>query len=248
MDEEEKSLDPKRFLSHIFSTMTRTQIGILAGLAGFLVLIVCIGSWLVLGSGRSTFSAPLVPPTAVPTITSIIATPPTLTPTIAPTAVPYEQLIPADWKQYKTPLIEIWLPGNFKQANKKTADILNGFTFTELLITEVSSKSSAYNMQVAVTYDLMTSDSLDKFLEGKFPHLPYQARVTDRRTVYINTVEARRVVIEYRANNVDYDDVVYIFLDGSTVWYVQYAAEISEFFNNLPLFEQSVKTFRPVGN
>lgn len=244
MDVEEKSLDPKRFLSRIFSGMTRMQIGILASLAGVLVLIVCIGGWLVFGSGRSSFSGPSVPPTVVPTVTSIIATPPTLTPTTAPTAVPYEQLIPPDWKQYKTSLIEIWFPGNFKESTKKTADILNGFTFTELLITEVSSKSSAYNMQVAVTYDLMTGDSLDKFLEGKFPHLPYQARVTDRRTVYINTVEARRVVIEYRANNVDYDDVVYVFLDGNTVWYVQYAAEISEFFTNLPMFEQSVATFR----
>jgi len=245
MDEEKRSFDPKQFLVNFFSGMTRTQIGILAGMAGFLVLTFCIGGWLVLGSGgASSVPGASAPPTAVPTITSIVVTPPTLTPTTAPTAVPYEQLIPADWKQYKTPLIEIWLPGNFKQSTKKTADILNGFTFTELLMTEVSSKSSAYNMQVAVTYDLMTGETLDKFLEGKFPHLSYQARVTDRRTMYINTVEARRITIEYRANNVDYDDVVYVFLDGSTVWYVQYAAEISEFFDNLSLFEQSVKTFR----
>ena len=226
--------------------MTRMQIGILAGLAGVLIIILCIGGWLVLRNrGGSAFSNSTAP-TAVPTVTSIVVIPPTITPTITTTPVPYEQLIPPGWKQYKTSLIELWLPPNFKASTTKNADILNGFMFTDLLMTEVSSKSSAYNMQVAVTYDLMTGDSLDAYLESKFPHLPYQASVTDRRKMVINTVEARRVVIEYRANNVDYDDVIYVFLDGNTVWYVQYAAEISEFFDNLPLFEQSVKTFRIV--
>jgi len=226
--------------------MTRMQIGILAGLAGVLIIILCVGGWLVLRSRGGAALSNSTVPTAVPTVTSIVVIPPTITPTISPTAIPYEQLIPPGWNQYKTSLIELWLPTNFKPSTKKTADILNGFMFTDLLMTEVSSKSSAYNMQVAVTYDLMTGDSLDTYLESKFPHLPYQASVTDRRKMVINAVEARRIVIEYRANNVDYDDVVYVFLDGNTVWYVQYAAEISEFFDNLPLFEQSVKTFRIV--
>ncbi|NTW13349.1 MAG: hypothetical protein HGA30_08580, partial [Anaerolineales bacterium] len=52
--------------------------------------------------------------------------------------------------------------------------------------------------------------------------------------------------IELRANNIDINDMVYVFLDGDTVWYVEYVAQISEFFENLPVFEQSIKTFRPV--
>ena len=225
--------------------MTKMQLGILAGLAVVLILVVGTGGWLVLGDsnlGRSQRSAA----TVAPTVTSIVVMPSTLTPTITPTPIAYEQLIPADWKQYKTSLIEIWLPANFKESTKKNSDILNSFSFIELLATEVSSKSSAYNMQVAVTYDLLTADSLDEHLKGKLPHLPYQARVTDSRTVYVNTVEARRFVIEYRADNVDYNDLVYVIQDGDTVWYVQYAAEISEFFTNLPMFEQSILTFRMV--
>jgi hypothetical protein len=64
--------------------------------------------------------------------------------------------------------------------------------------------------------------------------------------VYVNTVEARRIMIEFRANNIDINDMVYVFLDGDTVWYVEYVAQIGEFFDNLPVFEQSIKTFRPV--
>jgi hypothetical protein len=140
--------------------------------------------------------------------------------------------------------MEIWLPPNFKESTKKAADILNTFTYVELLATEISSKASAYNMHAAVTYELMTGDSLDGQLETRFPHLAAQARVVDNKSVTVNTVPARRIVIEYRLNEVDYNDLIYVFQDGNTIWYVQYQAEISEFFSNLSMFEQSVQTFR----
>ena len=235
MDEEQKILG-----------MTRKQIGIVAGMAGMLFLIICIGGWFVLRDLNLGLSAPQATSTPAPTVTSVVVIPPTLTPTITLTPAPYEQLIPAGWNQYKTSLVEIWMPSNFRLADKKTVNQTAGFALPELLLTEIPSKSSAYNMLVGVSYDLMTGDSLDEFLEAKFPQLPSQARISDRRTVYVNTVEARRIVIEFRVNNIDFNDMVYVFLDGSTVWYVEYVAQIGEFFDNLPVFEQSIKTFRSV--
>ena len=247
MDEEKNPIENvKQFVTDFFSGMTRTQISILAGMAGFLVLAFCLGAWIVLRNMGKGVSAQEVPPTAVSTVTSIVVTPPTVTPTITMTPVPYEQLIPADWKQFKTSLVEIWMPSNFKLADKKTVNRTAGFALPELLLTEIPSKSSAFNMLVGVSYDLMTGDSLDKFLDSKFPNLPYQAHITDRRTVYVNTVEARRITVEFRVNDIDYDDMVYVFQDGNTVWYVEYVAEITEFFDNLQIFEQSIKTFRTV--
>jgi hypothetical protein len=169
-----------------------------------------------------------------------------VTSTPAPTAIPYEQLIPAGWKQYQTSLVELWLPANFRLADKKTINTTAQIALNELFITEIPSNSSAYNMLVSVSYDLMTGNSLDEFIETKLQQLPVEVRVTDRRTVYVNTVEARRIMIELRANNIDINDMVYVFLDGDTVWYVEYVAQISEFFENLPIFEQSIKTFRTV--
>jgi hypothetical protein len=225
--------------------MTRMQIGILAALATMLVLIVCSGAFFIFRTLPA--SAPPQPTsTPLPTVTLAAAASPTITPTSAPTAIPYEQLIPAGWKQYKTSLVEIWLPANFKLADKKALNQTAQLAFNELFISEIPSKTSTYNMLVSVSYDLLTGDSLDEFLQTKIQQLPADVRVTDRRTVYVNTVEARRIMLEYRANNIDINDMVYVFLDGSTVWYVEYAAQINEFFENLPIFEQSIKTFRTV--
>lgn len=248
MDGEQKTFDLKQFLSDFFSGMTRSQVGILAGMAFFLLLFLCVGGFIVVRGfgGGLGLSAPDQPPTVAPTVTPMLVIQPTLTPTITPTPIPYEQLVPAGWNQYKTSLVEIWLPSNFKLADSKTVNTTAGFALPELLIAEVSSKSSAFTMLVGISYDLLTGDSLDKFLEAKFPSLPYQARVSDRRTVYVNTVEARRIVVEFRINNIDYNDMVYVFLDGQTVWYVEYVAQIGEFFDNLPIFEQSIQTFRTV--
>ena len=225
--------------------MTRMQIGILAGLAGMLCLIVIVGGWLVLSNRNSQLSAFS---TSVPasTVTSVAVVSPTIEPTITPTPIPYDQLIPADWYQFKTALVEIWMPGNFKLADKNTKDITANLGIPELLLAEVSSKSSAYTMLVSVSYDLTTDSSLDQVLDEKFPNLPYQAHIADRRTVFINTLEARRVVIEFKVDNIDYNNLVYLLQDGNTVWYVEYVAELSEFFDNLPIFEQSIKTFRSV--
>jgi hypothetical protein len=247
MDEEKKSFDITGLISSFFAGMTRTQIGILAGMGVLLVLLFCVGGWFMFGNLNSPgVSVPIRTATVVPTVTPFLDTTPTVTPTPVMTQVPYEQLIPADWQQFKTSLVEIWLPTNFKLADKKTNDISVKFALPELLITEIPSKSSAHDMLVNVSYDLMTGDSLDKFLDSKFPNIPYQAQVTDRRTVYVNTVEARRIMMEFRINNINFNDMIYVMLDGNTVWYVEYVAEISEFFDNLPIFEQSIKTFRPV--
>ena len=225
--------------------MTRMQIGILAGLAGMLCLIVIVGGWLVLSNRTRMLSNSSVP-VAASTVTSVAVVSPTTESTTTPTPIPYDQLVPADWYQFKTSLVEIWMPKNFKLADKKTKDITANFGIPDLLLAEVSSKSSAYTMLVSVSYDLTTGGSLDQVLDEKFPNLPYQARIADRRTDFINTLEVRRVLIEFKVDNIDYNNLVYLIQDGNTVWYVQYVAEISEFFDNLPIFEQSIKTFRPV--
>jgi len=225
--------------------MTMMQVGIIGGMAVLLLVLVCVGGYLVVRNRGQSADVQSIPTTA-PTVTSVVAVTPTLIQTPLPTPVPYAQLIPAGWNQYKTPLVEIWLPTNFKLADKKTQNTSAGFSTPELLITEIPSKSSAYNMLVGVSWEVMTGDSLDTFVQDQFPTLPYQAHVSDYRTVYVNSVEARRIVLELRVNNIDINDMVYVFQDGSTVWYVEYIAQIAEFFDNLPVFEQSVKTFRPV--
>jgi hypothetical protein len=71
--------------------------------------------------------------------------------------------------------------------------------------------------------------------------------VAEKRKVFINATEVVRFVFEMRSdNNIDINDMTYVFLDGSTVWYVEYVAQINEFYERLSTFEQSAKTFRIV--
>src|SRR5690606_33173227 len=94
--------------------MTVPQLGILAGLAGALCLILCVGGYLIVGGNLTLANPqPVIPTAILPTVT--LASPPTMTPTLAPTAIPYEQLIPSGWKQFNTSLIEMWMPTTYKQ-------------------------------------------------------------------------------------------------------------------------------------
>jgi hypothetical protein len=223
--------------------MTMMQIGILGGLALALVCIVAVCGGLILSGGVFGRSQQTIP-TVAPTVTSALAFPPTMTPTITPTPVPYEQLIPAGWNQYKTELIEIWLPTNFKKTTKAEFEQLKDVNTIELLAQENAGNTSLYNMVVAVYYDPMGDATLDEYLKEIIESTTHQVLVTENRTVYVNSVQARRIVTEIRVDNIDVNSLVYVFQDGNTAWWVTYTAEITEFYNNLPVFEQSVKTFR----
>jgi hypothetical protein len=70
---------------------------------------------------------------------------------------------------------------------------------------------------------------------------------SERTKTSINTVPAVRLVFTGRkGNNTDINELIYVIQDGSVVWYVQYTAEITEYFNLLATFESSAKTFRVV--
>ena len=64
---------------------------------------------------------------------------------------------------------------------------------------------------------------------------------------WLRPVPALRLVFSGRkGNNTDINELTYVILDGTTVWYVQYTAEITEFYNLLADFESSARTFRVV--
>jgi hypothetical protein len=218
--------------------MTIQQIGILVGLAVFVCLLFGTAGFFIVRRGLSGLhsQAPAITPT--PRITATPFTLPTLTPTETPTPVPYEQLIPTGWKQYKTELIEIWLPPDFKNTKKDAGE--------ELAALSANSKSSLYKMRVGISYEPLIEDSLDSYLDNRIAKLDPAIRMVDRRKVSLNSAEAVRLMLEGRIQTVDVNELVYIFQDGGTVWAVTYVAQINEFYDMLPSFEQSAKTFRIV--
>ena len=226
--------------------MTIPQLGVLAGLAGALFLILCVGGWLILGGGVNTASPQQISTIAVSPTATLIVTP-TITPTSAPTAIPYDQMIPKGWVQHKTALVELWMPSAYKESKLPIPE-------TEALSAQISitllqpgtKKTTAYNKWAVVSYEPLTLESLDSFLDLKIQSVELPARVVERRNVNLNGTPAVRVLAEFRVDNLDAKELIYVFQDGGTVWYVSFWAEINEFYENIETFEKAALTFRPV--
>jgi hypothetical protein len=101
-------------------------------------------------------------------------------------------------------------------------------------------------MFVVVSYEPMTGDSLDTYLNGKIASLSSSTRVANKRTLTLNSQDVVRLVLEKHTDAGDVNDMVYVFLDGTTVWYVEYIAQINEYFTMVDTFEKSALTFRIV--
>ena len=222
--------------------LTTMQIGILAGLVGVVCLLFGLMGWLIFRGGFSR--APAATPVIVSTSTPFAI--PTITSTPTPTPIPYEQLIPEGWVQYRTALVELWLPSVFTTGDATLFEQSSVLAILEMALTGKATESSVYQMLVTVSYEPIVGSSLDAFLTNEIAKLPVEARMTERRSVSVNSTNAIRFLFEVRINNIDVNILSYAFLDGSTVWYVEYAAQINEFYEVLPAFEQSIKTFRIV--
>jgi dihydroxyacetone kinase len=135
--------------------MTIMQLGILVALAGLALVLFCVVGYLVLG--KATGSSVTLPPTATatiqPTVTMVLTPTPTTTP--AATPMPYESLIPAGWAQYRTALIEIWMPPGYK-ATKTTVVLvtgLGGSPIMDLSVIGSTSKKAPNKIYMTVSYD-----------------------------------------------------------------------------------------------
>jgi len=228
--------------------MTIPQLGVLAGLAGALLLILCIGGWLILGGGSNTASPQQIPTGIESTATLVVL--PTVTLTPAPTAVPYEQLIPQGWKQHRTDLIEIWLPSDYRKTAIKDLVVLDKRVVVELTLSQTPTETSLYHLYVIIASEPLQGDSLDSHLEisaVEATATPTTFRLVEQQDVLLNATPAIRLLYEGKStDNVDVNSLIFVVLDGNTVWYVEYWTQINQFYNNLETFEKSILTFRPV--
>ena len=224
--------------------MTVMQLGVLGGLAGLAFLLFCIAGWLVIGRGIGAAQA--VPPTPSPLASATLIVHPTQTSTPAPTPLPYETLIPIGWVQYKSPLYEFWLPAGYKDAQPEhLVTGLGNKPIVDLAVRGSYTTKSPNKIYVTVAYEPMTANSFDEFLNQRITALG--PVVSERSRVDLNTIPAMRLVFTGRTgSNTDINELTYVILDGTTVWYVQYTAELTEFYNLLTTFEASARTFRMV--
>jgi hypothetical protein len=223
--------------------MTIQQLGILAGLGVLACLIFGVIGSLSLRRGLGMYSRK-PQPTPVIQMTATLAVLPTVTPTATITPIPYEQLIPYGWTQHRTQLMEIWMPPEFKDTAPGVVSAVAGDSvFLNLGLVSGQGKSS-YPVSVSVSYEPLTAAGLDEFLMVKLSNIPMDINMVENRKVTINGKDAVRMMFEGKRDNLDVNDLLFVFQDGGTVWYVKYSAEIKEFYEQLPNFEESIKTFR----
>lgn len=227
--------------------MTIQQLGILGGLVAIACLLCSFTSVLIV---RQNLNRPSVGATqSIPTVrpTSTIVMTPTFVPTATSTIVPYEQRIPEGWTQYKTALIELWLPKGYKKAAPAAITGVSGNAVVMELALVSTIKTYTYKPTVSISYEPLTTTTLENFVDQKLAGIPTEVNIAEHRKVSINSMDVYRIIFEGHTNtNVDTNDLLFVFQDGGTVWYVKYSAEIKDFFNLLPTFEQSVRTFRIV--
>ncbi len=224
--------------------MTTSQLAILGGLVAAACLFFAVTGWFVFRGGLGFSQPPANTP--VPESTSTPFVIPTITSTVTSTPVPYEQLIPSGWTQHRTALVELWLPSGFQSTSSGVSGVSGNSVLLEMALIGATSDSSAYEMFVTVSFEPLTSDSLDTFVDSRLSNIPADINMAERRKVLINSTEAYRLIFEGHNNNVSTNDLLFVFQDGSVIWYVRYSAEIKEFYEMLSTFEQSVKTFRIV--
>lgn len=224
--------------------MTLQQLGILGGLVVVVCLLFGVTGVLTLRRGLGLF-APSPTDTSIPQFTATPFILPTLLSTATLTPIPYEQLIPEGWEQHETALVEIWLPPGFENTASKTASVVSGNSVvTELSLAGTSPGSGDETIYVSVAYEPLTAESLDAFIGEMLAARPPEVNMSEHRKVVINSRDAYRLMFEWQSSNVYTNDLVFIFLDGGTVWYVKYSAEIKDFFEMLDAFDDSVETFR----
>ena len=234
-------------LNRKYFGLTVTQLGILGGLAVIALLLFCIVGFLILGEVRNKALTQNIVPTQTVQPTPTIVLTPTLTATPAPTPIPYASLVPQGWAQFHTALYEIWMLPGYKSV--KAIDVLmtglGGTPILDLSLKGAYTSKSTNKIFLTVSYEPMTSDTFDAFIASRLTTL--SVNPNERTNTMINSDPAVRLVFSGRkGNNTDVNELTYVILDGTTVWYVQYTAEITDFFNLLSDFEMSAKTFRVV--
>lgn len=223
--------------------MTISQLGILGGLAGSACLLFVVAGCLFLQGGLGSLAPAPPQPTGTPqpTVTPFVL--PTMTLTETPTPILYEVLIPQDWTQFKTELVEIWLPKGFKKDKPVSSE--SGLT-NELAMKGFVSEGSIYPAGVLVSYEPIAGDSLDAYIENLPNQLSNEVRIATKGKVTVNSVEAVRLLIEMKVEGVEFNDLMYVFRDGGTVWVIQYLAQINDFYTMQDTIDKSIKTFRVV--
>lgn len=256
----------KRYLG-----MTGTQLGILGGAAAVALLLVCVLSWVMLSASAPASAQPTaVAATEIPSTPTlqVVESPTSLPATPLPevaTSVP-----PGGWLEFQTQGATLWLPDSFvggDMVNKKqdTINKINALgkfyknavsamksAGPEVLLWAVDKTRKQTDIITTVTVEHTTSTedtSVDEYirsyLDSSIGGTPVAMVLTVNETKKMTLLgrDARRLIYSETYANHWVTIVSYYIKDGADIWEVDYLLIPDEYFDMLPVVEQSIHTF-----
>lgn len=94
-----------------------------------------------------------------------------------------------------------------------------------------------------VSEPVVSSMTLDTYVELSVDQLPSFFEVLDQEIVSLDRYDAGRLIIDFANEETAVRQVMYLIKEGSNAWVITYATGTEEFNERLPVFEQSIDTF-----
>lgn len=207
-----------------------------------------------------------VPPTETPTPLPPTETPTPLPPTETPLPSPTPEGFPG-WKKFEGGGIELWLPEDFEGGDlSKDLDLILetiGEISTEfeeymeivaqnkemfvLYAIDIDLSDLTFVTNVNVThFETLSAVQIGDVLEASLSQLPEFMVVTDAEILTVAGYDASKLVLQYPLEGVEIAQAIFTIKDGGGFWTVAYTTSGSKFAEMLPIFEQSISTFKIV--
>jgi hypothetical protein len=207
----------------------------------------------------ATAQAKLISPTAAPTEQA------TALSSNSPTAEATEQVsVPADWKRFVGKGVAIQLPstyignelGSDPQALAKLMRSLgpdfaaaaalfesNPDILALIAVNPGSGDTNPAANVIIVSIPLPTNISMETLLAATISQLPKSSTVQEKSIVQLNGREVGRMIVETRVGSLDSIQLQYYIIVNRTFYLIGFTGAPGHFDAQLPIFEQSVKTF-----
>lgn len=249
--------------------MTSFELAIL-GILSFVAVVVIFGAFIYISSAGQPQAIQFFP-TSVPADPSDPSQPvessePVATSDLPPEAVfiPNDAPPPADWKQYSTSRIELWLPPQFEsvfveperqariafyrqQGYDFLAEDLEDETFDYRFWFNFPQPDTVlYKTSITVKTDILPTDTLDEYVDLAYGEGLRVFEFAGREAVDFADFEARRILMTSTQNELSIGVADYVITDGVNLWIIRCGSSLDEFYTWLPDFDRVARSFRLV--
>ena len=252
--------------------MTGAQIGILAGLAAVVMLVIGGIFWMILsttlpaeplntpgqpGGSNPEQSSPTLAVTNTPAKTATPEPSATVTPQV--TIVP-----PGDWSMFETRGAQIWLPNSYiggdmtdqrtktiqkvAKLGKYYKSIVEGMKAAPkdevMWMLDTNWDKSVIVTTVIVNHQVLTVDTkLEKYIEDELAKLRKVPTLNKNKKMTVLGYETRQLVFQALLGTLEFTCVDYFIKDEADFWRVDYCVAPERYYELYPFIEKSMKTF-----